>query len=176
MEAIILDRDGVINHDSAEYVKSPEEWHAIDGSLEAIARLCQANIRVYVASNQSGLAYGLFDYDTLFAMHKKLVSELAVLGGKVDAFFFCPHLTGYDRKPSPGMLFDIAARTHINLATTPFVGDAMRDIEAANAANAIPMLVRTGKGEQTLASGEVPPEVKIFTNLFDVVDKLLLDS
>ena len=174
MEAIILDRDGVINHDSPEYVKSPQEWHAIDGSLEAIARLSNANIKTFIASNQSGLAYGMFDYDTLFGMHKKLVAELSALGGKIDGFFFCPHLTGYDRKPSPGMLFDIAARTHIDLSTTPFVGDAMRDIEAAAAANAIPILVRTGKGEQTLASGEVPEDVKIYDNLFEAVDSLLL--
>lgn len=173
MEAVILDRDGVINHDSSEYVKSAEEWHAIDGSLEAIAKLTQANIKVYIASNQSGLAYGLFNYDTLFAMHQKLIRELGSLGGKVDGFFFCPYLTGYCRKPQPGLLFDIAERTHVNLSNTVFIGDAMRDLEAAIAASAIPILVRTGKGEKTLASGEVPPQVKVFENLSNAVDSLL---
>lgn len=173
MEAVILDRDGVINHDSSEYVKSPEEWHAIDGSLEAIAKLTQANIKTYIASNQSGLAYGLFNYDTLFAMHTKMVRELTSLGGKVDGFFFCPYLSGYCRKPQPGLLFDIAERTHVNLVNTVFIGDAMRDLEAAIAARAIPVLVRTGKGEKTLASGEVPPQVKVFDNLAYAVDSLL---
>ena len=173
MEAVILDRDGVINHDSPDYVKSPEEWHAIDGSLEAIARLTQAGIKTFIASNQSGLAYGLFDYDTLFAMHKKLVAELSSLGGKVDGFFFCPYLTGYCRKPQPGLLFDIAERAHVKLSNTAFIGDAMRDIEAAIAASAVPILVRTGKGEITYASGEVPPQVKVYDDLASAVDTLL---
>ena len=173
MEAVILDRDGVINHDSAAYIKSPEEWHAIDGSLEAIARLTQASIKVYIASNQSGIAYGFFDYDTLYAMHKKLVHQTETLGGKVDGFFFCPYLTGPCRKPNPGLLFDIAGRTHIDLYTTPFIGDTMRDLQAAIAANAIPILVRTGKGESTYNSGKVPAHVQVFASLYDAVDRLL---
>lgn len=173
MEAVILDRDGVINHDSAAYIKSPEEWHAIDGSLEAIARLTQANIKVYIASNQSGIAYGFFDYDTLYAMHKKLLHQTEALGGKVDGFFFCPYLTGPCRKPNPGLLFDIAGRTHIDLTTTPFIGDTMRDLQAAIAANAIPILVRTGKGEDTYTSGDVPAHVQVFDSLYDAVDRLL---
>ena len=104
MQAVILDRDGVINHDIPDYEKSPEEWHAIDGSLEAIARLTKAGIKVFIASNQSGIAYGLFDYDTLYAMHKKLLSETESLGGRVSGFFFCPFLTGPCRKPHPGWL------------------------------------------------------------------------
>ena len=110
IEAIILDRDGVINHDSAGYIKSPEEWHAIDGSLEAIARLTHADIKTYIASNQSGLARGLFDYDTLFAIHKKLAHEVETLGGRINGFFFCPYLSGPDRKPKPGLLKDISSR------------------------------------------------------------------
>ena len=173
MEAVILDRDGVINHDSAAYIKSPEEWHAIDGSLEAIARLTQANIKVYIASNQSGIAYGFFDYDTLYAMHKKLLHQTEALGGKVDGFFFCPYLTGPCRKPNPGLLFDIAGRTHIELPTTPFIGDTLRDLQAAIAADAIPILVRTGKGEDTYTSGDVPAHVQVFASLYDAVDRLL---
>ena len=173
MEAVILDRDGVINHDSAAYIKSPEEWRAIDGSLEAIAKLTQVNIKVYIASNQSGIAYGFFDYDTLYAMHKKLLRQVEALGGKVDGFFFCPYLSGPCRKPNPGLLFDIAGRTHINLHTTPFIGDTMRDLQAAIAANAIPILVRTGKGEATYTSGDVPTQVQVFANLYDAVNRLL---
>ena len=173
MEAVILDRDGVINYESAAYIKSPQEWHAIEGSLEAIARLTQANIKVYIASNQSGIAYGFFDYDTLYAIHKKLLGKTEALGGKIDALFFCPYLTGPCRKPNPGMLFDIAGRTHIDLATTPFIGDSMRDLQAAIAAEAIPILVRTGNGEKTYASGDVPAYVQVFASLYDAVDRLL---
>ena len=173
MEAVILDRDGVINHDSPDYIKSPEEWHAIDGSLEAIARLTKAGIKVYIASNQSGIAYGLFDYNTLYAMHKKLLHEVEALGGRVSGFFFCPFLTGPCRKPNPGLLLDIANRVHINLQTTPFIGDAMRDLEAAIAVDAIPVLVRTGKGTSTYSSGEVPAHVQVHANLYDAVEALL---
>ena len=176
MQAVILDRDGVINHDSPDYIKSPAEWHAIDGSLEAIARLTKAGIKVYIASNQSGLAYGLFDYNTLYAMHKKLQSEAEVLGGRVSGFFFCPFLTGPCRKPNPGLLLDIASRAHIDLQTTPFIGDAMRDIEAAIAVDAIPILVLTGKGSSTYNSGEVPKQVQVHDNLYDAVDSLLQEN
>lgn len=173
MQAVILDRDGVINHDSPDYIKSPEEWHAIDGSLEAIARLTKAGIKVFIASNQSGIAYGLFDYATLYAMHRKLLRETESLGGRVSGFFFCPFLTGECRKPNPGLLVDIANRAHIDLETTPFIGDAMRDLEAAIAVDAIPVLVRTGKGTSTLKSGEVPDHVQVHANLYDAVDSLL---
>ena len=173
MEAVILDRDGVINHDSPDYVKSPEEWHAIDGSLEAIARLTKADIKVFIASNQSGIAYGLFDYNTLYAMHRKLQHEMGSLGGRVSGFFFCPFLTGPCRKPNPGLLVDIATRAHINLETTPFIGDAMRDLEAAIAVDAIPVLVKTGKGTSTFNSGEVPDHVQVHTDLYEAVDSLL---
>jgi len=173
MQAVILDRDGVINHDSPDYIKSPEEWHAIDGSLEAIARLTKAGIKVFIASNQSGLAYDLFDYSTLYAMHKKLQSQAEALGGYVNGFFFCPFLTGPCRKPNPGLLVDIANRTHIDLQDTPFIGDAMRDVEAAIAVNAIPVLVLTGKGASTYKSGEVPDHVQVHDDLYSAVDKLL---
>ena len=173
MQAVILDRDGVINHDSPDYIKSPEEWHAIDGSLEAIARLTKAKVKVFIASNQSGLAYGLFDYPTLYAMHKKLHDQVEALGGRINGFFFCPFLTGPCRKPNPGLLVDIANRAHIDLETTPFIGDAMRDIEAAIAVDAIPMLVLTGKGASTYNSGEVPEHVQVHENLYHAVDTLL---
>ena len=173
MDAVILDRDGVINHDSAAYIKSAQEWHAIDGSLEAIARLTQANIKIYIASNQAGIAYGFFGYDDLYSMHTKLIRQAEALGGKIDGFFFCPYLTGPCRKPNPGLLFDIAGRTHISLHETPFIGDSLRDLQAAIAANAIPILVRTGNGETTFSSGKVPPQVQVFDDLHAAVDRLL---
>ncbi|MEM7304026.1 MAG: HAD-IIIA family hydrolase [Pseudomonadota bacterium] len=173
MQAIILDRDGVINHDSPDYIKSPEEWHAIDGSLEAVARLTMANVKTYIASNQSGLARGLFDYDTLFAIHKKLSHEVEAIGGRINGFFFCPYLSGADRKPQPGLLKDLANRVHLNLPGIPFIGDTMRDIEAAMAVEAKPILVRTGKGEVTFNSGEVPDHVDVYENLYQAVDALL---
>ena len=176
MEAVILDRDGVINHDSPDYIKCPDEWHAIDGSLEAIARLTKANIKVFIASNQSGIAYGMFGYSTLYAMHKKLLHEAEAFGGHINGFFFCPFLTGPCRKPNPGMLKDIASRAHIDLQSTPFIGDTMKDIEAATAINAIPILVRTGKGTSTYNSGEVPSAVKVYENLYEAVDSLLKEQ
>ena len=176
VQAIILDRDGVINHDSADYIKSPEEWRAIDGSLEAIARLTRADVKTYIASNQSGLARGLFDYEMLFAIHKKLSHEVETLGGRINGFFFCPYLSGPDRKPRPGLLKDIASRAHIKLKGTPFVGDTMRDIEAAMAVDAEPMLVLTGKGEVTYNSGEVPDHVNVYDDLYQAVDFILKEK
>ena len=134
MKLVILDRDGVINHDSSAFVKSPDEWVALPGSLEAIARLSQAGWRVVVASNQSGLARGLFSTETLNAIHAKMRSELAQLGGHIDSIFLCPH--GPDdgcacRKPKPGMFLDIAHRYDIDLQNVPAVGDSLRDLQAS---------------------------------------------
>ncbi|WP_348766475.1 D-glycero-beta-D-manno-heptose 1,7-bisphosphate 7-phosphatase [uncultured Salinisphaera sp.] len=148
MKLIILDRDGVINEDSDDYIKSPAEWRPLPGSLEAILKLKNAGYRVVVASNQSGLARGLFDYDTLFAIHDKMTRMLADIGTHVDGIFFCPH--GPDdgcrcRKPDTGLLDDIAKRFGRALAGTPFIGDSLSDIRAAQAAGATPVLVRSGK-------------------------------
>lgn len=173
LEAVILDRDGVINHDSNKYIKSAEEWQAIDGSLEAIARLTQRDIPVFIASNQSGIARGLFDYHDLNNMHKKLLAELAEYGGYINGFFFCPTLSGECRKPRPGLLHEIRARTQVNLESCVFIGDSLKDVEAALAVNAYPVLVRTGKGEMTVGSGELPTEVPVFTDLAEAVDWLI---
>ncbi len=149
MKLIILDRDGVINHDSDAYVKSKEEWLPIEGSLEAIARLNHSGYTVVVASNQSGLARGYFDIETLTAMHKKMDEMLSKLGGQVDAVFYCPH--GPDdacdcRKPKPGMLLEIGQRFNVPLSEVTFIGDSISDIKAASNAQAKAVLVRTGKG------------------------------
>lgn len=176
MKLIILDRDGVINEDSDAYIKSPEEWIPIPGSLEAIARLTQAGYRVVVATNQSGLARGFFDVPTLHAMHRKMDKLLAPLGGQVEAVFFCPH--GPDdgcgcRKPAPGLFHEIAARYHTSLAEVPAVGDSLRDVEAAQAVGARPVLVRTGKGRRTLKLEQLPQDIEVYDDLAEFVDVLL---
>ncbi|MDM8546870.1 D-glycero-beta-D-manno-heptose 1,7-bisphosphate 7-phosphatase [Candidatus Venteria ishoeyi] len=152
MQLVILDRDGVINQDSEDFIKSPDEWRAIPGSLEAIAQLTQSGYRVVVATNQSGLARGLFTIDTLTAIHDKMCHALTELGGSIDAIFFCPHGPRdacLCRKPKPGLFKDIGRRLGINLTGIPAIGDSLRDLQAARAAGAQPILVRTGKGVYT---------------------------
>lgn len=149
MKLIVLDRDGVINHDSDAFIKSKEEWLPIEGSLEAIARLNHGGYTVVIASNQSGLARGHFDIEALSAMHRKMDELLAKIGGRIDAVFYCPH--GPDdacdcRKPKPGMLLEIGQRYNVSLKDVIFVGDSVSDIKTASNANANPVLVRTGKG------------------------------
>ena len=168
MPLVILDRDGVINEDSDAYVKSPGEWIPIPGSLEAIARLNHAGYRVVVATNQSGIARGLFGMAELDAIHQKLHSSLARVGGQLDGIHFCPH--GPDdgcgcRKPLPGLLREIASRHGIDLAGVPAIGDSLRDLEAAMAVGAMPVLVRTGKGRA--AEQRLPPRwgVVVFDDL-----------
>jgi D-glycero-D-manno-heptose 1,7-bisphosphate phosphatase len=168
MKLVILDRDGTINHDSDHYIKSPEEWRPIKGSLEAIARLTQADYRIVVATNQSGIARGLFDTRTLFAIHDTLTRALAQVGGRIDAFFFCPHKAEDAcacRKPQPGMLLEAARRFNVSHDDTYMVGDAQRDLEAAAAAGAKPVLVLTGRGMQTRAAGKLPPGTQVFPDL-----------
>ncbi len=176
MAYLILDRDGVINQDSDDYIKSPEEWIAIPGSLEAIAKANRAGFRVIVVTNQSGLARGYFDINMLNAMHQKLHKKLARLGGEIEAIFFCPHLPDEGcecRKPKPGMLKEIQERLNISLEKVWFVGDSYSDIKAARAAGAIPKLVRTGKGERTMAADNELSDVEIFSDLAACIDTLL---
>ncbi len=175
MKLIILDRDGVINHDSAAYIKSPREWRPITGSLNAIARLNQAGFHVIVASNQSGVGRGLFDMAALNAIHDKMHKALAQAGGRVDAIFFCPHAADDHcncRKPKAGMLEDIAHRLNTNLHGVPMVGDSLRDLQAAVAAQAAPMLVLTGNGKKTQRAGGLPPDTRVFADLAAAVDAL----
>ncbi len=154
MKLVVLDRDGTINHDSDKYIKSPAEWKPIKGSLEAIARLTQAGCRIVVATNQSGIARGLFDMATLNAIHDTMHRAVHQAGGRIDAIFFCPHAADAGcgcRKPRPGMLHEIAERLNVDLGAVPMVGDSRKDIEAAAAAGARPVLVLTGNGRKTLA-------------------------
>lgn len=147
MRTLLLDRDGVINQDSDEFVRSAVEWRPLPGSLDAIALAQRAGFRIVVVSNQSGLARRLFGIADLNAIHRRLIDELDRVGGRIDAFFFCPHApdAGCDcRKPGPGMLLSVAERLGIELAGTPFIGDKLSDAEAAVSAGARPLLVRSG--------------------------------
>ncbi len=176
MKLIVLDRDGVINYDSDQFIKSPEEWRAVPGSIEAIARLNHAGYRVVVATNQSGIGRGLFDMAMLNAIHEKMHRALAHAGGRVDAIFFCPHTADAKcecRKPKPGILVEIGKRFHTELTGIPCIGDSLRDLQAADAVGAQPMLVLTGKGEKTLRDGNFPKNTVIFPDLAFAVSALL---
>jgi D-glycero-D-manno-heptose 1,7-bisphosphate phosphatase len=179
MKLIILDRDGVINHDSDAFIKSPDEWIPIKGSLEAIARLNQAGYHVVVATNQSGIARGFFDITTLNAIHQKMHHAAQLAGATIDAVFFCPHAADDHcecRKPKSGMFHEIAKRTDTKLQGVPTVGDSLRDLQAGTAAGCTPYLVLTGKGEKTLAKGGLPPNTTIYPDLSAVVDALLVPA
>ncbi|HNQ03035.1 MAG TPA: D-glycero-beta-D-manno-heptose 1,7-bisphosphate 7-phosphatase [Thiobacillaceae bacterium] len=176
MKCVILDRDGVINFDSEQFIKTPEEWRPIPGSLEAIARLNQAGFRVVVASNQSGVGRGLFDMATLNAIHAKMHRQVAQAGGRIDAVFFCPHAADSRcacRKPRPGLFLEIGSRLHVDLKAVYAVGDGLRDVEAALAVGAQPMLVRTGKGRRTLESGQLPAGVRVYDDLSQAVQAII---
>jgi len=176
MKLIILDRDGVINMDSDHFIKTPDEWKPIPGSLEAIARLNQAGYRVAVATNQSGVGRGLFDMAMLNTIHTKMHKALAQAGGRIDVLFYCPHAADSKcacRKPLPGMFLDMAARFNVQLAAVPAVGDSLRDLQAAAAVGAAPILVKTGKGTTTLNAGNLPDGTVIFPDLAEVVSHLL---
>ncbi len=178
MKLLILDRDGVINEDSDAYIKTLDEWIPIPGSIAAIARLSRAGWTVAVATNQSGLARGYYDEATLDAMHARLRELVAAAGGEVGLIVHCPH--GPDdgcacRKPLPGLLQQIAAHYGVALDGVWFVGDSPGDISAARAVACQPVLVRSGKGERTLARG-LPEGVKIFDNLAAVAAHLLAEE
>lgn len=182
MPLIILDRDGVINHDSDNYIKTPDEWEPIPNSLEAIARLTHAGWSVAIASNQSGIERGLFDINTLHAIHNKMIHAAADRGGRIDAIFFCPHApaTGCAcRKPATGLLRDIETRFGRSLEGVPLVGDSLRDLRAGAEMGCNLWLVKTGKGKKTLAESashpdkHLPAGTQLGDDLFAVVDHLL---
>lgn len=176
---VILDRDGVINADSPDHIRSPAEWRPLPGSLEAVARLNAADIQVALATNQSGIARGLFSEDDLAAIQRHMADRLAAVGGHIDLALHCPdgpESTSRMRKPGPGMLEEIARRLGTGLAGVPFVGDSRRDIQAARAAGALPVLVRTGNGEATLADGQDLAGVAVHADLAAFVDDWLEGS
>lgn len=162
---VVVGRDGVINRDSEDCIRSPAEWEPLPGSLEAIARLCHADYRVVVMTNQPGIAGGRLTLNALNRIHQKMLGQLHALGGEIDAIFFCPHGPGDGcqcRKPLPGLFLDLQQRLKCNLNGVDAVGDSLQDLQAARAAQANPVLVRTGKGlgtEAALASGADAGEV-----------------
>jgi D-glycero-D-manno-heptose 1,7-bisphosphate phosphatase len=179
MKLVILDRDGVINQDSANFIKNPNEWIPIPGSLEAIALLNQSGFRVAVATNQSGVSRGLFDMATLNSIHDKMHRELALVGGRIDAVFYCPHSADDHcdcRKPKPGMIKEIGKRFSLELNEVFAVGDALRDIQAFTDAGCKTILVRTGKGEETLKSGNLPANTPVFADLNEAVQHIIAEE
>ena len=179
---IILDRDGVINFDSDAYIKNPDEWLPIPGSIEAISRLSHAGWAVAVATNQSGIERGLFDISTLHAIHNKMVQAVNQAGGRLDGIFFCPHTNSSGcacRKPAPGLMHDIARRFKRELTGVPVIGDSLRDLQAGAAVAADLWLVKTGKGPRTLQAAQTDPDkqlpkgTRVAENLADAIDQIL---
>ncbi|CAH0993014.1 D-glycero-beta-D-manno-heptose-1,7-bisphosphate 7-phosphatase [Sinobacterium norvegicum] len=178
-KVVILDRDGVINHDSDAYIKSAEEWLPIPGSIEAIGRLCQAGYQVYIATNQSGIGRGYYGLTELQQMHDKMQQLLDEVGGNIAAIEFCPH--GPDegchcRKPLAGMIENIEQHMGCSAHQVPLIGDSLRDLEAGLLRQCQPVLVKTGKGDKTLKkiiNNELWAELPVYDNLSDVVDALL---
>jgi D-glycero-D-manno-heptose 1,7-bisphosphate phosphatase len=176
MRLVILDRDGVINEDSDEYIKCPAEWVPIPNSLEAMLRLNQAGYRIVVVTNQSGVARGLLDVSTLNRIHGKMHHLLAQMGGNIEAVLFCPHLPTDNcdcRKPRPGLLQELSRRLRISLDGVPAVGDSLRDLQAAQAVGAKPLLVRTGKGKITAENASLPSRIEVYDDLASAVEALL---
>ncbi len=176
MRLLVIDRDGVINEEAEDFVKTPAEWIPIPGSLEAIARASKAGVRCVVMSNQSGLARGLLNIETLNAIHRKMSNMLWKMGGSVEAVFFCPH--GPDegcacRKPRPGMLEQIQKRTQVPFHAMAVIGDRATDVEAAQTVNAQPVLVKTGHGQATLESDIDLRGTLVYDTLASAVDAII---
>ena len=175
---IVLDRDGVINEDSDDFIKTPAEWLPLPGSLDAIAALGRAGFRITIATNQSGVGRGLYTIAILDAIHEKMMNSIRAAGGKIDGIFFCPHLpdAGCDcRKPEPGMLLQAAALFGCDPGDLRVIGDSMRDLEAAQSVGARPILVRTGYGKDTERRLPADSTVAIFDNLADAAGDLIKD-
>jgi D-glycero-D-manno-heptose 1,7-bisphosphate phosphatase len=175
MKLIVLDRDGTINYDSDDFIKHPDEWRPIPGSIEAIARFTQAGWRVVVATNQSGIGRGLLDMATLNAIHAKMHRAVNQAGGRIEAVFYCPDTDESQspcRKPNPGMFHAIAERLNVALDQAPCVGDSLRDLQAAAAVGGQPILVLTGKGRKTRAAGNLPEATEVYPDLAAVAQAL----
>ncbi len=176
---VVLDRDGVINRDSDAFIKNPDEWQPLPGSLDAIAKLSRADFAVAVATNQSGVGRGLLSADDLRAIHAKMERMVEQAGGRLAGIFFCPHAPGDGcdcRKPRPGLLRQIESAFDVTLTGVPVVGDSGRDLEAALAVGAKPVLVRTGNGDRTLVDFTRIDEVAVFDDLTAVANYLIDDQ
>ncbi len=179
MNLIILGRDGVINEFSDQSIMSADDWDAIPGSLEAIAQLNRHDYRVVIISNQAGIGSQLFDIDTLNQIHDKLFQQLASLGGHIECILFCPHEVHQDcdcRKPKPGLFLDLQERLNMPLTNVPVVGDALEDLQAAREVGAQPILVKSGRGIETLATAVGLDNVEVYDDLADYVEHLLAQA
>lgn len=176
MKLIILDRDGVINYDSAHYIKSPEEWLPIPNSLEAIAKLNAKGYTVAIATNQSGIGRGLYTEETLQAIHEKMHAACRAIGAEIDSVFYCPHLPDQQchcRKPKPGMFEQIAKHYGIELAGIPYIGDRVTDMVVAKRINALPIFVETSYLEQQNDEDDLLSNVFRFADLATAVEAIL---
>ncbi|MDP1558880.1 MAG: D-glycero-beta-D-manno-heptose 1,7-bisphosphate 7-phosphatase [Nitrosomonas sp.] len=176
MKLIILDDNGVINFSNNIFIKIPNEWNPIPGSLEAIAQLCQNGYRVLIVTNQSAIGRGLIDMEAFNAINEKMYKAVSQAGGRIDALFFCPHAEADKcncRKPATGMFEEIMRRYGIDLKGVPVIGDSLRDLQAAAKMDALPVLVLTGKGEKTKAEEILPEGTEVFADLAAVVDSLI---
>jgi len=175
---VLLDRDGVINEDSDQYIKSPQEWRPVPGSLEAISLLNENNFKVVVISNQSGVARGLFDLATLEKIHAKMQQYAASKSAEIEAIYFCPHRPDDAcscRKPKPGLFKQFAQDYQLELKNIPYVGDSLKDIQAARAVAARPILVKTGKGMKTL-NDNPGLDIPVFENLYDAAKFIITEK
>lgn len=166
-KAIFLDRDGVINYDSPDYIKSPEEFHFIPGSIEAIVKLNQAGYQIGIATNQSGLSRGYYDLATLNAIHEKMCHAIESAGGKIHHIEFCPHLPNQNcecRKPKPEMLMRLAQKCEVNLSDVYFVGDKITDMEAAVTSGAKPILIAAENAKNNKSSFNTYVNLKKFVD------------
>ena len=183
MALLILDRDGVINHDSDDYIRCLADWHPIHGSIEAIARFSRGGYEVAIATNQSGLGRGYFGLEDLEAIHGRLCQQVEEAGGRISGIFFCPHLPQADcacRKPATGLLESIERELELTANNAIFIGDSLKDLQAAQAYGCRPALVRTGKGEQTLATllssepgVQHPMEIPVYANLAEACRSIM---
>ena len=176
MQLVILDRDGVINETADDCIRSPTEWKPVRGSLEAIARLHRAGWRVVVAMTRPARSGKLIDLDLFIQVNERMQRRVVESGGVIDAIFFCPHAPEDHcscRKPAPGLLLDIARRLHADLDQVPVIGDSLDDINAARAAGARPILVKTGHGFGTVSHPELDASVPVYEDLFQAADALL---
>ena len=181
MKIVILDRDGVINQDSKDYIKSPEEWVPIEGSIQAIANLCSAGFKVVIATNQSGLGRKLFSSDDLANIHKKLIAAVAAASGQIHGIFYCPHLPSDDcscRKPRTGLLEEIEQKFQLSLESVPFIGDSVKDIQAALSHGCKAILVKTGNGEASLIELRKLglDDFQSFSNLAEAPESIILSE
>ncbi|HIE91180.1 MAG: D-glycero-beta-D-manno-heptose 1,7-bisphosphate 7-phosphatase [Methylophilaceae bacterium] len=176
MKLVILDRDGVINDDHNSFIKSPDEWTPINGSSEAIALLNEHGFTVAVATNQSGIARGLYDIATLDAIHDKMHKAIESAGGKIEAVYYCPHINEDNcdcRKPKSKMVTDIGRQFNVDLKNVAGIGDSLRDLQSFSNAGCQPMLVLTGNGEKTLSGGNLPENTLIFNDLAEAVQHIV---